>query len=101
MKLCNGVCGWWKSCPSKRAEIDDIPGKGRRDLGKTVQLEYDLEDSRVKPKEKNDWELLCAAEGKQTCGVYGGSRRAWECVDTKNDLESCTCNFPSIPPFRY
>lgn len=27
--------------------------------------------------------------GTMACGVFGGSRKAWECVDTANDLESC------------
>ena len=27
--------------------------------------------------------------GAEACGVYGGSRKAWECVDTMTDLESC------------
>jgi hypothetical protein len=29
--------------------------------------------------------------GWAACGVYGGSPRAWECVNTARDLESCTC----------
>jgi hypothetical protein len=29
--------------------------------------------------------------GWATCGVYGGGPRAWECVNTAHDLESCTC----------
>ena len=29
--------------------------------------------------------------GWAACGVYGGSVRAWECVNTARDLESCTC----------
>jgi hypothetical protein len=26
-----------------------------------------------------------------TCGVLGGGPRAWECINTANDLESCKC----------
>ena len=29
--------------------------------------------------------------GWAACGVYGGGPRAWECVNTARDLESCTC----------
>ncbi|KAF8476343.1 hypothetical protein DFH94DRAFT_109195 [Russula ochroleuca] len=33
--------------------------------------------------------------GWAACGVFGGSPRAWECVDTAHDLESCGgCMFP-------
>ena len=29
--------------------------------------------------------------GWAACGVYGGGARAWECVHTERDLESCEC----------
>jgi len=33
----------------------------------------------------------CAERGHGwlTCGVYGGGPRAWECVNSERDLESC------------
>lgn len=33
--------------------------------------------------------MLGCPWGTMACGVFGGSRKAWECVDTANDLESC------------
>lgn len=32
--------------------------------------------------------------GQSACGVYGGSSRAYECVDTSSDLESCKLLLP-------
>ncbi|EKM61501.1 uncharacterized protein PHACADRAFT_248159 [Phanerochaete carnosa HHB-10118-sp] len=60
-KVCNGICGSYKSCPSSG------------------------------PKKREDLErrAVCGAE-LTACGVYGfGNFNAWECVDTKSDLESC------------
>ncbi|KAA1470838.1 hypothetical protein DENSPDRAFT_775647, partial [Dentipellis sp. KUC8613] len=42
----------------------------------------------------------CASrgEGWMACGVFGGAARAWECIDTINDLESCGgCAIPLTP----
>jgi hypothetical protein len=35
----------------------------------------------------------CTEKGRgwAACGVFGGAARAWECVDTARDLESCEC----------
>ncbi|KAH9036469.1 hypothetical protein EDB85DRAFT_758455 [Lactarius pseudohatsudake] len=36
--------------------------------------------------------------GWDACGVFGGGARAWECVDTAHDLESCGgCVLPLTP----
>ncbi|KAI9439301.1 hypothetical protein H4582DRAFT_2076004 [Lactarius indigo] len=36
--------------------------------------------------------------GWAACGVFGGGARAWECVDTAHDLESCGgCVLPLMP----
>ncbi|GJE89458.1 hypothetical protein PsYK624_055590 [Phanerochaete sordida] len=63
-KVCNGICGPFKSCPSSGP-------KKREDLERRVS---------------------CGA-GQTACGVYGwqgfNSVDAWECIDTKTDLESC------------
>ncbi|KAI0785313.1 hypothetical protein BC629DRAFT_1288808 [Irpex lacteus] len=62
-KVCNGVCGSFKLCPS----------------GKPKKRELDAEEQRS----------LCPA-GHTACGVFGfNSQDAWECIDTKSDLESC------------
>lgn len=37
--------------------------------------------------------LASCKYGEAICGVYGGKRRAYDCVDIANDLESCK------PPF--
>lgn len=41
--------------------------------------------------------------GWKACGIIGGGPRDWECVDVKNDLESCmfySCHFNSVPNVR-
>lgn len=62
-KVCNGVCGSFPSCPS----------------------------AGPKKRDSIDRSGSCGA-GLTACGVYGwqgvGSE-AWECIDTKRDLESC------------
>jgi hypothetical protein len=34
---------------------------------------------------------ICAEMGPEwaACGVFGGAARAWECINTARDLESC------------
>ncbi|KAI0300653.1 hypothetical protein B0F90DRAFT_1629408 [Multifurca ochricompacta] len=42
----------------------------------------------------------CAEKGHEwtACGVFGGGARAWECVNTARDLESCGgCALPLTP----
>ncbi|OBZ68560.1 Protein priA [Grifola frondosa] len=64
-KVCNGVCGNFKSCPS----------------GKLKRREVDLHKRAT------------CAKGLTACGVYGWtsarSTEVWECIDTTSDLESC------------
>lgn len=61
---CNGQCQESSACPSS------IALRKRRRVGTS-----------------------CSEKGPgwAACGVYGGSSRAWECVNTARDLESCTC----------
>ncbi|KII84764.1 hypothetical protein PLICRDRAFT_45568 [Plicaturopsis crispa FD-325 SS-3] len=61
-KVCNGVCTS-APCPSGLSSR-------KRDV---QQMQY--------------W-AQCPRE-LRACGVYGGAARAWECVDTESDLESC------------
>ncbi|KAI0348169.1 hypothetical protein BDW22DRAFT_61052 [Trametopsis cervina] len=62
-KVCNGVCGDFKVCPS----------------GKPKKRELDAQEQRQ----------LCPP-GLTACGIYGfTSTDAWECINTKSDLESC------------
>ena len=37
--------------------------------------------------------------GWAACGVFGGGARAWECVNTARDLESCECATRGIVEF--
>lgn len=62
-KECNGKCGKYAACPS---------GKPKREL---------------LPRDS------ACARGLTACGVLGGRRNAFECVDTVSDLESCTSTF--------
>jgi len=54
------------------------------------------------PKKKRDAKYiakraLCATH-ETACGVYGGSARSFDCVDTRSDLESCGgCAVPLLP----
>jgi hypothetical protein len=61
---CNGQCIAAASCPSIV-----VPDKKKRWVGSGV----------------------CAEMGPEwaACGVFGGGARAWECIDTANNLESC------------
>jgi hypothetical protein len=71
--VCNGVCSS-KSCPT--------------------QAPYSKREKR--------WAGSGACNsrggGWMACGVYGGAARAWECLDTDKDLESCGgCDIPLTP----
>lgn len=61
-KVCNGVCGPFKACPSHK------PWK--RDIARAHGL---------------------CERGLTACGVWGRFGDAWECVNTATDLESCEC----------
>jgi hypothetical protein len=65
--LCNGQCVDAGSCPSS------VPPPRKRWLGSGT----------------------CAEMGPEwaACGVFGGGARAWECINTARDLESC--KYPS------
>ena len=65
--ICNGKCVASGLCPSGQAVIN-------------------LKRSRVGIDS-------CTQMGPAwaTCGVLGGGPRAWECINTANDLESCKC----------
>jgi hypothetical protein len=64
--VCNGQCTANGPCPSAQAQAS----KKRRWIPSGSCLEK--------------------GPGWAVCGVYGGSARAWECVNTARDLESCT-----------
>jgi hypothetical protein len=64
--ICNGRCVPQGACPSQK------PYNGRkRWVGSGACAEM--------------------GAGWTACGVYGGGVRAWECIDTARDLESCEC----------
>ncbi|TDL20478.1 hypothetical protein BD410DRAFT_687907, partial [Rickenella mellea] len=65
LKVCNGKCVNQKSCPSQ--------GHGHGHYKRDGEW----------------WENAKCRDGYTACGVYGGNRKAWECIDTKYDLESC------------
>ncbi|KAH9994315.1 hypothetical protein BJV74DRAFT_351374 [Russula compacta] len=71
--LCNGQCMASAACPSSA-----VPDRKRRWVGSGS----------------------CAEMGPEwtACGVFGGAARAWECVNTAHDLESCGgCVLPLTP----
>lgn len=162
-KECNGVCGEFKACSSKRSAAGELEGllarepeifkrhehphpSGwydykreaksepepdpqsqsepkpdgvvRRDLnleskrdpepapqphephpsGHTYVKRAELAKAKVEKREvqARGWRLgksLGCPRNWEACGVFGGSRHAWECVDTMNDLESCASFF--------
>ncbi|PPQ88367.1 LOW QUALITY PROTEIN: hypothetical protein CVT25_002113 [Psilocybe cyanescens] len=59
--VCNGKCGLYKACPSSY---------GKRALS------------------ESSGKLLCPI-GLSACQIIGRGTESWECVDTKQDLESC------------
>jgi hypothetical protein len=63
--VCNGQCVAAGSCPSS------VPSKKKRWVGSGSCAEMGYEWS--------------------ACGVFGGRARAWECINTARDLESCKC----------
>jgi len=72
-KVCNGICTPVSVCPSSKPYKRDKRWAGSG---------------------------TCNARGvgHMACGVFGGGARAWECVDTDNDLESCGgCILPLTP----
>ncbi|KAF8495935.1 hypothetical protein F5888DRAFT_509998 [Russula emetica] len=74
--LCNGKCKKDGPCPSARASTDNKRRWAGHGSGS------------------------CSEKGLgwAACGVYGGGSRAWECVNTARDLESCGgCTIPLTP----
>ncbi|KAI0756550.1 hypothetical protein C8Q80DRAFT_1264595 [Daedaleopsis nitida] len=59
-KVCNGVCGPFKVCPSHKPYRRDALRK----------------------------RALCG-QGQMACGIFGRFGDAWECINTDTDLESC------------
>ncbi|KAH9974978.1 hypothetical protein BGW80DRAFT_1487974 [Lactifluus volemus] len=58
--------------------------------------------STIPPDKKKRWvgSGVCAEMGPEwaACGVFGGRDRAWECINTANNLESCGgCALPLTP----
>ncbi|KAH9961978.1 hypothetical protein BC827DRAFT_250164 [Russula dissimulans] len=48
-----------------------------------------LGDSRKKKRWVGSGSCMEMGPGWAACDVFGGGRRAWECVNTARDLESC------------
>ncbi|KAH9475155.1 Protein priA [Psilocybe cubensis] len=72
--VCNGQCGLFKGCPSSY---------GKRSLS------------------ESSGKLLCPV-GLAACQIIGRGTESWECVDTKQDLESCGgCMIQSSRPGFY
>ena len=65
--VCNGQCVPAKACPSSHPRKE----KGKRWVGSGSCTDN--------------------GPGWLACGVLGGGRHAWECVDAARDLESCMC----------
>ena len=96
-KECNGKCGDYKSCSSKRAVSGELDGLlkrevrevSNRDIEKRGPMMDKEKRERTMARGKRLGEKLGCPKGWEACGVFGGSRQSWECVDTTNDLESC------------
>ncbi|KAN0135198.1 hypothetical protein V8E53_007089 [Lactarius tabidus] len=72
--VCNGQCVAPGACPSSQATLTNK----RRWVGSGSCTEM--------------------GHGWAACGVFGGGARAWECVNTARDLESCGgCVLPLTP----
>ncbi|KAI9439295.1 hypothetical protein H4582DRAFT_129530 [Lactarius indigo] len=70
--VCNGKCVAPGACPSS----NPLPQRRWVGSGSCAQMGH----------------------GWAACGVFGGGARAWECVDTAHDLESCGgCVLPLTP----
>ncbi|KAN0135202.1 hypothetical protein V8E53_007093 [Lactarius tabidus] len=70
--VCNGKCVAPGACPSSQATLK------KRWIGSGSCTEW--------------------GHGWAACGVFGGGARAWECVNTARDLESCGgCVLPLTP----
>jgi hypothetical protein len=67
--ICNGKCVPRGACPTHKPQNGQQGGDRRRWLGSGSCAEKGF--------------------GWVACGVYGGSARSWECVNTQRDLESC------------
>jgi len=67
--ICNGKCMPRGACPTHKPHNGQQGGDRRRWLGSGSCAEKGF--------------------GWVACGVYGGSARSWECVNTQRDLESC------------
>jgi len=66
--VCNGVCGDFPSCSSSKAKRDSL------------------------------WRDATCPHGWSACGIWGGGRLDYECVDVKKDLWSCGgCSLPLLP----
>ena len=72
--VCNGQCGSPGACPSSISPA--VADRRRRWLGSGSCKEM--------------------GPGWAACGVFGGGARAWECVNTARDLESCECACPGV-----
>ncbi|KAN0135197.1 hypothetical protein V8E53_007088 [Lactarius tabidus] len=71
--VCNGNCVAANACPSSQATT---PQKRWVGSGSCTEMGH----------------------GWAACGVFGGGARAWECVNTARDLESCGgCVLPLTP----
>ena len=68
--ICNGNCVAPGACPSSQATLK------RRWIGSGSCTER--------------------GHGWAACGVFGGGARAWECVNTARDLESCECAWNAL-----
>ncbi|VDC03225.1 unnamed protein product [Peniophora sp. CBMAI 1063] len=72
--ICNGICTSARSCPSQVPPVK----RQKRWVGSGA--------------------CTMRGDGWMACGVYGGAARAWECIDTNTDLESCGgCDLPLTP----
>lgn len=73
--VCNGRCVPQGACPSHKPSHDK-----RRWAGSGTCAEM--------------------GAGWIACGVYGGGARAWECINTAHDLESCECLSVGLAPLH-
>ncbi|KAH9974985.1 hypothetical protein BGW80DRAFT_1444587 [Lactifluus volemus] len=84
--VCNGQCVAAGACPSGSPSSGSDSGSG----------------GEAPSGRKKRWigSGICAEMGPEwtACGVFGSGDRAWECVNTARDLESCGgCMLPLTP----